>query len=61
MKGDTDMKYIFAEKTSKGWILESKNYNTCETTPSREYIGFTKAEAVKDYKAEYQLKGYKVI
>lgn len=55
------MKYIFIEKTAYGYEIEAKNYKTGETFDSRLYIGYTKADALKDYKAEHNLKGYKVI
>lgn len=55
------MKYIFIDKTDRGYMIEAKNYKTGEEFQSREYIGYSKAEALKDYKAEYSLKGYKVI
>lgn len=55
------MKYIFVDKTDKGYTIEAKNYQTGENFQSREYIGYSKSEALKDYKAEYDLKGYKVI
>ena len=55
------MKYIFIEKTNHGYEIEAKNYKTGEAFESRQYIGYTKAEALKDYKKEHDLKGYKVI